>query len=138
MAVVRCGGQKESVLEPRRDSLEHPRKIGVAAKAGRGEVVGLVNDEQVPAESAVLPRLGDSSKLLEHIWLLQVMVRGDDAFVRPPGVGVDSQLTLKPHLVAAIHQLEGQRELLFHLFAPLRTKRGGRDHQHSSDATPEH
>src|SRR5690606_27399702 len=95
MPVVRRRREEYTVLEPRRDPLEHLRHVGVGSKARRREVVGLVNNEKIPAQAPVGARLRSRSKLLEHVRLLQIVVTGDDAVVAAPSIRIDADLALE-------------------------------------------
>ena len=82
------------MLEPGRDLLKHLREVRVIPKARRGEVVRLVDDEEIPAEASVAAGLRCAAELLEHIRLLQVVVARDDAFVDTPRIRVETEFPL--------------------------------------------
>ena len=94
VAVVGRGRQEEPMLEPRGDPLQHRRDVGVGAERCRSEVVGLVDDEQIPLKATIFTRLPSTTELFEHIRLLEVVVARDDPLVGSPWVCVQAKFAL--------------------------------------------
>jgi len=100
--------------------------------------VRFIDDQQIPALPAVFAGLGDAPELLEHVGLLEIMVTRDDSLVCAPGIGVHAELALEFEGARPIDHLEGQGELLVHLFAPLHAERRGAENEHPPDTPSQH
>ena len=124
VAVVRRRAQEQPVLESRRDQAQHPAQVAVLTEGRRHQVVTLVDNQQVPRQvRRSFGRVRRGQELLEHVVLPQVVVGGDDAAERAPGISVHPHPTPQFEGGIAIDQIEGERELLPHLVAPLGAER---------------
>ena len=138
MAVVRGGGEKEPVLELGREAPQHLAKLTVLTEGGRHQVVALVHDEEVPGKMRrPLRGAAGRAELLQHVRLAQVVIGGDDAAERAPGVRVHAEPAAQALGLVAVHHLESERELLPELLLPLSAERGRGEDEDPPDAAPE-
>ena len=136
--VVGGGGKEEAVLELRRHQAQHAAELAVFAERRRHQVVALVDDQQVPGKMwRSLRRAAGGQKLLKHVGLSQVVIRGDDAAERAPGRGVHAEPAAQALRPLAVDHLEPLRELVPQLFLPLLPQRGRREDQDPLDASAE-
>ena len=99
--------------------------------------MAFIEDEKVPGEmrrSVGRPR--SSMKLLEDIFLSQIMVRRDDPAERTPRICVKAEAFSEVISFLTVHEVELKRKTLPHFVAPLETERRRRKNQNASDATP--
>ena len=138
MAVVRGGGEKEPVLELRREEPQHSAKLAVLAEWRRHQVVALVDDEEVPGKMRRSLRSATRrEELLQNVGLAQVVIGSDDAVERAPRVRVHPEPTAQALGLVTVHDLEAERELLPELLLPLPAERRRGEDQDPPDATPE-
>ena len=138
MAVVRGCGEEEPVLELRRHESQHAAKLAVFAERRRHQVVALVDDQQVPGQMRrALRGTAGGVELLLHIGLAQVVVGGDDAAERAPGIRVHAESAAQALGCLAVHDLEPEGELVPELFLPLPAQRRGGEDEDTLDAAPE-
>lgn len=123
VAVVGGGGEEQPVLEVWRQAAHGAcaqRVLGVTADGRRGDLVGLVDDEQVegPGVDVGVGR----QKFVEppHLRLeLHPLDRGDETGVGPEGVDAHATLPAQAADVLGVDNLEAQAELIAHLPLPL-------------------
>ena len=114
VAVVRRGGEEQPVLEPRRqvaDGAGDLRVDGVLLAAGRGGVVGLVEDQQRAAAEVAQPVAQRAGVGLVD----QQAVRDEEPGVRAPGIHAVAALAPDPGDVVLVEDLEGQAEAALQL-----------------------
>ena len=127
VAVVRRGRQEQPMLEPRGQVADGPgdlRVDGVLLAAGRGGVVGLVQDEQRAAAEVAQPvaeRAGVG-------FVDQEPMRDEEPGVGAPGIDAEAALAADPLHVLLVEDLEGQAEAVLQLVLPLveHRRRAGR------------
>ena len=133
---MRDGAQEQAVLEARRDVPDHIGDLGVdrvAARAGGGSDVGLVEDEQALGRAL-------ADVLEQRIAILgaaEDRVRDDEPRVRAPRVHAEAALLTTAADERPVHDLEVEAEAVLHLVAPLQGHRCRADHQHELDSLPE-
>jgi hypothetical protein len=129
---VRRGREKQSVLETGCELANCPRDLridGVALAAGRGGVMGLIQDQQragaeltEPVAERVRVRLVDEQTL-----------RNKEAGVRIPRVDTEAPFATDAGEVRLVENLECQAETVGHRVLPLQQHRGwAADHDISS------
>ena len=92
MAVVRRGGEEQAVFEAGSDQPQHLTQLAVVAEGRGHQVVAFVDDQEVPGKPGrPVVRLAGGQELLLDVRLAQVVVGGDDAAERAPGVCVDAE-----------------------------------------------
>ena len=128
--------EEEPVLGVVRDIRQHPRSVGALAEPERGEVVGLVDHEQVPGEGVpALESLRAGEEVRKDVRLPQEVHRRDDAGSNRPGIRVHPVLALDLGGLLAIEDGELDRELRAQLVAPLELEGGGADDEDAADAS---
>src|ERR1017187_8237577 len=143
VAIVRCGGEEELVLEVLADFAEGLgalRVEGEVAGAAGGGVVGFVDDEDVEVAQAGARAIVGYG-LPEHaqgVLALQVIHGGDEAREMGPGVGVEAALAAEALDEGTVDDDEIEPELFQHLVAPLDLQGGRADHQDAVRAMAEH
>ena len=138
VAVVRGCGEEEPVLELRRHESQHAAKLAVFAERRRHQVVALVDDQQIPRQvRGALGGAAGRQELFQHIGLAQVVVGGDDAAERAPGIRVHAEPAAQALGCLAVHDLEPEGELVPELFLPLPAQRRGGEDEDTLDAAPE-
>ncbi len=63
-------------------------------------------------------------ELFEDQRLLQIVVRGDDAVVIAPGIGIKAYFTTQLCSAVIVNNLKGEGEFILHLLPPLPSQRG--------------
>ena len=107
VAIVRRGGEKEPMLELRRHETQHLAKLAVFAEWRRHQVVALVDDQQIPGQMwGALRGTAGGEELLHHVRLTQVVVGGNDATERAPGIRVHAEPAGQELGFSAVDHLE--------------------------------
>ena len=123
VAVVRRGGEEQSVLEPRgqvADGAGDLRVDGVLLAAGGSGVVGLVEDQQRAAAELTQPCAKRPGVGLVD----QQAVRDEEPGVRAPGIHAVTALAPHPGDIFFVEDLEGQPETALRFLLPLVQHRG--------------
>ena len=129
------------MFKPWSQVAQHLGQVTVFAEVRRHQVVRFVDDQQVPGQLGALVSLRRSTvgdELLQHIRLSQVVIRGNDPGQCAPRVGIKPHLLLQAMGGGLVHDVEAQRELLFHFLLPLSAQGCWRDDQHPTDAALSH
>ena len=135
MTVVRGGSQEQFVLAQGGHQAQHLDQIALLAHGGRGEVVRLVHNEQIPWQVGLaFAALGGRHETLQHIRLLEVVVTGDDARTAAPGIGIQPHFTPEFIGILAVHQVKREREFAPQFVLPLLTQRSRGEDEHATDA----
>ena len=125
VAIVWGGCQKELVLKQRRDLPECLDELVVLAEGRREQIVGLIDDEKIPRQLSAWATRGGirgaacREKLLQDVWLAQVIIGRDNARECAPRIGVQPKSPLNRMRLGAVDQIEVERELRLHLALPL-------------------
>ena len=122
MAVVRGGGQEQTVLEPGREALDGARDLrvdGVALAAGGRGVMRFVEDEQgAGAECSEPVAQGSGVGLVD-----QETMGNQKAGMSGPGVDAEASLAPNAGDEIFVENLEWQAEALLEFFLPLEQHR---------------
>ena len=143
VAVVRRGREEHLVLEVRgqpANRLRAERVDGIIAAAGRGAVVGLVEDQDVVAagiDRFAFGRQGFHEQPQGPIALEEVDGRNQPGKVRPR-IDVDAPFPSQVAHQFTIDDAEIQAELVPHLVPPLGLERGRADDQSPAGSVANH
>ena len=133
VAVVGGGGEEQPVLEMRGQLAHGPgaqRVLGVSAHRGRGDLMGLVDDQQVEAPGVGVRVGGQELAEPAHLGVeLHPFGGHDDPGVRAERVHRHAPLAPQPPDVLGVDHREAQPELLLHLALPLAAQAGRADDQ---------
>src|SRR5712692_1178950 len=135
VAVMGCRREKQLVLKVGSEAAQGQgalRVRGVLSLPGRGDVMGLVDDEQVKfARVGRLATRGQHfAEEAQRSLALEEVNRGDEAGKVRPGVDVQPPLATQVFQKRAIDDAKFQAELVAHLVAPLHLQRSWADNQY--------
>ncbi len=139
IAIVRRGGQEQAMLEMRRQQADGGGALRIdriAPDAGRRDIVGLIDNQQIKAPGIGHIALGRQrlAEQADRTVALEIIHRSNQTRKMRPGIDVQTATAAKPAHQLAIDNPKIETKLLAHLVAPLELQRRRADNQDAAGA----